>query len=286
MDEELARVDKLLDAVLDKIDVVAIGNEPFIESVPRDRLSGALNTFYETVAAHVIAYRKKRFSSGCRTRLYMGALTHLERPGTRTPATDRWMSFARSIREIEGVDIHPHVDTPDGAKAYLDYVLPRLRDDQKFLATEFSLVNLWKKHLNDTIPGEFARRYELPPDIPVWKVIRDALQHPMPEKQWRDFLSTSPWFERNKHYIRDQVGRFRDTGRLAVATYGVVQATAMARDFGPDKQPWLLNSLYASRTVERREDGLPAQNYGFFDDFRALQRPQDRRPIRTKKVAT
>ncbi|WP_413800891.1 hypothetical protein [Streptomyces iranensis] len=96
--------------------------------------------------------------------------------------------------------------------------LPRLRDGQKFLVTEFSLVQLWKLHLNDTIPARFARRYRLP--------------------------------------------------------YGVTQGAAMTRDFGPDKQPWLLNSLYANRTVERADDGSPAHNYGFFDDFRALQSPQ------------
>jgi hypothetical protein len=286
MAEELARVDKVLHVVLDSVDVLAIGNEPFIESRPRDRRSGALNAFYENVAAHVIAYRKKHFPSSCRTRLYMGALNHLDQPGERTEATDRWLSFTRRTPEIEGVDIHPHVDAPEGVQAYLDYVLPRLRSDQKFLVTEFSLVNLWKQHLSDAIPAQFARRYRLPSDTPVWKVIREALEHPMPEKKWRDFLSMSPWFEDNKHFLREQVGHFRDTERLAVATYGVAQAAAMAGDFGPNKQPWLLNSLYASRTVERRQDGLPAHNYGFFDDFRALQRPQDRRPVRTKRVAT
>ncbi|MGP3986459.1 hypothetical protein [Streptomyces sp. 3N207] len=51
-------------------------------------------------------------------------------------------------------------------------------------------------------------------------------------------------------------------------------------------QPWLLNSLYSNRTVEQPRDGLPARSYGFFDDFRALQRKQDRRPVRLQKVAT
>ncbi|WP_262700449.1 MULTISPECIES: hypothetical protein [Streptomyces] len=278
MDAELARVDKVLHTVLDTVDVLAIGNEPFIESLDQDRGSGALNAFYEHVAEHIIAYRKKHFGSRCRTHLHMGALNHLDKPDKRTRATDRWLSFTRRTPEIEGVDIHPHVSAPEKVKPYLDYILPRLRDDQKFLVTEFSLVQLWKLHLNDTIPARFARRYRLPSDTPVWKLIKEAIEHPFPEEKWRDFLSMSPWFENNKHFLRDQVSHFRDTGRLAVATYGVTQGAAMTRNFGPDKTPWLLNSLYANRTVERADDGSPAHNYGFFDDFRALQRPQDRPP--------
>ncbi|MGW7750254.1 hypothetical protein ACWGK6_01525 [Streptomyces violaceusniger] len=277
MDKELARLDRVLHAVLDTVDVLGIGNEPFIESLPEDRRSGAMNTFYETVAEHIIAYRKKHFPARCRTHLYMGALNHLDKPDERTAATDRWLSFTRRTPEIEGVDIHPHVAAPQRVRPYLDYILPRLRDDQKFLVTEFSLVQLWKLHLRDKIPARFASRYHLPPDTLVWQVIKEAVEHPFPEEKWRDFLAMSPWFENNKHFLRDQVGHFRDTGRLAVATYGVTQGAAMTENFGPDKQPWLLNSLYANRTVERADDGSPAHNYGFFDDFRALQRQQDRR---------
>ncbi|MGW7597808.1 hypothetical protein [Streptomyces antimycoticus] len=98
MTAELARVDQVLHTVLDTVDVLAIGNEPFIESLPQDRSSGAMNTFYETVAEHIIAYQKKHFPSRCRTHLYMGALNHLDKPDEQTAATDRWLSFARRTR--------------------------------------------------------------------------------------------------------------------------------------------------------------------------------------------
>ncbi|MGI5471877.1 hypothetical protein [Streptomyces sp. CA-132043] len=280
MAAELDRVDKVLHAVLDSVDVLAIGNEPFIESLQPDRDSGALNAFYEKVAAHVIAYRKKHFPKGCRTHLYMGALNFLDQPDKRTKATERWLSYTRDTPEIEGVDIHPHVAGPENVQAYLDYVLPRMRKEQKFLVTEFSLVKLWEQHMKDVVPAPYARRYGLPQDTRVWQVIKQAIEHPVPADQWRDFLAMSPWFENHKHFLQNQVRRFRDTGRLAVATYGVTQARAMTENFGPDKQPWLLNSLYANRTVEAPGGGLPAHGYGFFDDFKALQRPQDGRPVK------
>lgn len=285
MDAELARVDKVLDAAMGKVDILAMANEPFIESLKKDH-DGTLNAFYEKVARHVIAYRKKRFGERCRTRLYMGSLNHLDRPDWRTQATERWMTFTRETSEIEGVDIHPHVAAIEDSQRYLDYILPKLRRDQKFLVTEFSLVLLWEQHLRDTIPAEFARRYKLPAGTKVWQVIKQATEHPFPQHKWHDFLSMSPWFETHKHYLRNQIQKFRDTGQLAVATYGVAQAPAMVKDFGPDKQPWLLNSLYSNLTVQEGEGGKPAPSYGFFADFRTLQRAQDHRPVRTAETRT
>ncbi|MEU1801639.1 hypothetical protein [Streptomyces sp. NPDC019937] len=285
MDAELARVDKVLDAAMGKVDILAMANEPFIESLEKDH-HGTLNAFYEKVARHVIAYREEHFGERCRTRLYMGSLNHLDRPDWRTRATERWLTFARETPEIEGVDIHPHVAAIEDSQKYLNYILPKLRRDQKFLVTEFSLVQLWKEHMRDTIPAEFARRYELPADTKVWQVIRQATERPFPQRKWRDFLSMSPWFETHEHYLRSQVQKFRDTGQLAVATYGVAQAPAMVKDFGPGKPPWLLNSLYSNLTVQEGEGGKPARSYGFFDDFRALQRAEDRRPVRTAETTT
>ncbi|MGY1436363.1 hypothetical protein [Streptomyces reniochalinae] len=286
MDTELARVDKVARAVLGKVDILAIGNEPFLESRRADREGPALNRFYEHVAEHLIAYREKHFPQGCRTRLYMGALNHLDNPAERTPATRRWLEFVHDTRELEGVDIHPHVTSLDAAQQYLDYVLPHLRSDQKFLATEFSLVLTWRAHMRDRIPPRFARRYGVAPDTRVWQLLRKAADSPFPQDKWNAFLSMSPWFHGNRHYLRDQVRRFRDTGKLAVATYGVAQGAAMVRDIGPDKHPWMLNSLYATRTVRQGPDGSTGRTHPWFEDFTSLQRKTDRLPVRTGTTAT
>ncbi|WP_245226778.1 hypothetical protein [Streptomyces smyrnaeus] len=279
MEAELARVDKVARAVLGKVDILVIGNEPFLESRRVDRDGPALNRFYEQLAEHVVAYREKHFPGGCPTRLYMGALNRLDDPAEQTAATRRWLDFVHSTREIEGVDIHPHVDSLDAAQEYLDHVVPHLRSDQKFLATEFSLVHNWRAHMRDRIPPGFARRYGIEPETRVWQLLRRAVDNPFPQEKWDAFLAMSPWFHKNRHYLREQVQRFRDTGKLAVATYGVAQADAMVRDIGPAKQPWLLNSLYATRTVRARQDGGPGRTTAWFEDFRELQRDRDRRRL-------
>lgn len=270
MDTELARVDKVLDAVLDKVDLLVIGNEPFLETREEDRAT-LLNPFYEAVAAHVIAGRRKRYGSDCRTRLYMGALNRLEDPGWRTPAVDGWLAHVKATPEIEGVDIHPHVTALDDAEAYTDHVLPRIRSEQRFLATEFSLVHWWKQHWIDPVPAVYASRYGVATRTPVWQEVRDAAANPVSQRRWRDLLMNSPWFASREDYLTDQVRRFRATGRLAVAAYGALQQPPMVRDIEPTKTPWLLNSLYANLVAQPSANGAMAHNPAFFDAFRALQ---------------
>ncbi|WP_051111780.1 hypothetical protein [Sciscionella marina] len=271
MRAEFARLDKVLEAALGKVDILVIGNEPFIECPRPDRNNGALNEFYEAIAGHVIASRTAH-PGGDKTALYLGALTKLDEPGEIGKGTERWMSYVRDTPEIAGTDIHPHVADPAGVDTYLDYIRPRLGPDKKFLATEFSLVHLWQKHLTDRVSAEYAAEYHIRPDTKVWQVIKNALGKPFPQQRWYDLLRTSPWFENNRTFLRDQTEKFRATGRLAVATYGVSPDAAMSENFGPDKQPWLLNSLFASRTVRPLPDGTPAPNYAWLGEFKALQR--------------
>jgi hypothetical protein len=267
----LARLDAVLPLVINKVDILEIGNEPFIESRLEDR-NDTLNVFYETVAQRVIDYRAKlsRRHREPRTRLYMGALNRLDLEANLTPAVERWLSFVKATPELDGVDIHPHVPSADRIPAFLDYVLPRIRPDQTFLVTEFSLVWHWQQHLTDTIPADFADRYEYPTDTLVWELIGDAIAKPFPQHQWDDFLNSSPWFERD--FLVDTVQRFRATGRLAVATYGFRQDDLMTQNWGPNKAPWLFNSVIAPYTVQPDRFGRAGVTTAWLDSFRHLQR--------------
>lgn len=271
MQRELARLDAVLPLVMGKVDILEIGNEPYIESREQDR-DLDLNVFYEAMAAHIIAYRAAHCPGACRTRLYMGALNRLDLKKNLTKSVERWMAYVKATPEIDGVDIHPHVPTIEASKPFLDYVLPRMRADQKFIVTEFSLVWWWQQNMQQPVAPAFADKYQAPRNAQNWQIVKAALETPFPQQQWNDFLSMSPWFENRKHYLRNQMKMFRDTGRLAVATYGFKQGSSMSADFGPTKTPWLINSVFAGRTVRPGADGSAAPNYAWLEDFRALQK--------------
>ncbi|WP_247745685.1 hypothetical protein [Streptomyces oryzae] len=265
----IERVKKVLPTIMDRIDILVIGNEPFLET-RKDQRDRRLNLFYEKIAEYIIAYRAEH--SARKTKLYMGALNHLDWDNGQTGATKRWMTFVKKTKDIEGVDIHPHVTSLAGAQKYLDYILPRMRPEQKFLATEFSLVLLWKEHQTDPVSARFAEKYQDAQGKQVWEVLREATEQPFTQQKWDDFLSMTPWFANNKTYLQDQLEQFRKTERLAVATYGVSQDEAMATNFTARKNPWMLNSLYCPYTVRQSKDGLPGRNRVWIDQFRALQK--------------
>ncbi len=282
MKAELAAVDKVLETVLDKVDILTVGNEPFLETHQEERLT-KLNPFYQEVAKHVIAYREKQFPDGCRTHLYMGALNDLDDPEMISDATREWIEFVNETPQLEGLDIHPHVTSAEAAQKYLDYLLHWLDDDKKFLVTEFSLVHHYANQMTRNIPADFVDCYENELDITretkVWQLLKLAADQRFTQQQWNDFLRMSPWFESRKHFMRDQVRKYRETNQLAVATYGVMQAKAMVTGIDKDKKPWMLNSLYVPLTVQYDEGGELPHNYTVFDDFTSLQREQDRLPV-------
>ncbi|WNO53557.1 hypothetical protein [Stakelama saccharophila] len=270
MKRELARLDQVLPMVMGKVDILEIGNEPFIESRTEDR-DADLNVFYETMARRVIAYREAHCGGECPTRLYMGALNQLQKAGRRTKTAERWMAFVKATPQIAGVDIHPHITDIEESRAFLSYVLPRMRADQSFIATEFSLIWWWNDQMKRPVSPTFAKMYGLPSDTRNWQVIAQALKEPFGKSKWDDFLALSPWFEEHRHYLRAQMKIFRDTGRLDVATYGFKQGSSMSANFGPDKTPWLINSVFAPRTVRPNPDGSAPYGYAWIEDFRALQ---------------
>jgi len=269
--KQLARTDAVLPLVMGKVDMLVIGNEPFIESRKED-WDDNFNEFYERLTKRVIAYRAQYCASSCKTHLYMGALNHMERPAWRTPATERWLAFVKATPELDGVNIHPHIRTIGESKPFLDYILPRMRPEQKFIVTEFSLVWWWQANMEKPAPAAFIAKYGFPTNTQNWHVIQAALKNPFPKEEWDAFLAASPWFETRKHYLRNQMKLFNDTGRLAVATYGFKQGSSMSAQWGPKKVPWLINSVVAGRSVKPNPDGSAAFNYAWIDDFKALQK--------------
>ncbi|GGA84469.1 hypothetical protein GCM10011491_09990 [Brucella endophytica] len=272
MAREMQRVTKLLTAVMGRVDILVIGNEPFIESRRADR-NEKLNAFYEYITKQVIAFRRDNCGANCSTQLYLGALNRLQRAENHTAATDRWVRYAASELDIKGVDIHPHVASIEDSRPFVDYVLQRLRPDQRFLVTEFSLVRHWKKHLTDVAPAGFLSRYDMASNLKVWQVIGAAIKSPFPQEKWNDFLASSPWYESRRNYICNQMALFRATERLAVAAHGYIQGPSAAANWGPDKTPWLLNSVFAQQTVRNWPDGTPGRGYAWIGNFRHCAEP-------------
>ncbi|KAJ5745914.1 hypothetical protein N7520_011096 [Penicillium odoratum] len=265
---ELERLDRILHVVMGKVNILVIGNEPFIEVQP-GQADTRLNIFYETLADTVINFRN---THGGSTRLYMGALNRLDLPAKQTPAVERMLRFIASKPELEGVDLHPHMPTLEGHKLMLEYVLSRIRPDQRFLATEFSLVWHWKKHLADVVSGAFCARYGFPAGIRVHEIISAAMQNPWPYAQWEDFLSQESWYIQRRSFLVNAMKLYRATGRLEVATYSFCPMRFRKLPLPVGGDPWMLNGVYAPSTVQLRPDGSRYENFPWAEEFRKVQK--------------
>lgn len=269
--DELQRLGRLLPVVMGHVDILVIGNEPFIEVKP-NQAGEPLNVFYEKMADAVIGFRNTHREMPSPTRLYMGALNRLDLPVKRTPAVERMLRFIASRRELDGVDLHLHLPTLTAHKAMLDYALPRIRSDQAFLATEFSMIWHWKKHTTDTVSGHFCSKYGCPSGTKAHQVISSAMQNPMPYAQWEEFLRHEPWYIQFQHFIRDAMTLYRATGRLDVATYSFCPMRQRKRPLLATDTPWMLSGVYAPSTVQVQPDGSRYENFPWAEEFRRVQR--------------
>ncbi len=233
MTQELDKLNRLLPVVAGKVDILVIGNEPFIETQPTQ--SGQpLIDFYQTMAKDVIGYWTSHPEAERATRLYMGAFTRLDLSQNRTPAVQWMLRYIASQPELSGPDLHMHMPNFAANQTMLSYVLPWLRPDQKFLVTEFSLVLLWYQHRMDTVSPDFTSRYNLPSSLEVYQFINLALQGPVPD-------------------------------------YAMIQTWTKGQQFTEETMPWLLNPLFASETVRPRENGSAYENFPWAEEFRNLQ---------------
>jgi hypothetical protein len=223
------------------------------------------------MANDVIGYWNSNPDVARTTQLYMGAFTRLDLPQNRTASVQWMLQYIASHQELSGPDLHMHMPDFAANQLMLSYVLPWLRPDQKFLVTEFSLVLLWSQHLSDPVSPAFTSKHNLPSPLEVYQFINLALQNPVPDAEWRDFLESCPWYIEQKEFLSNAYQLFRGTGKLGVADYGMLQSWTKGQQFTAQTTPWLLNALFASATVKPRENGSGFENFPWGKEFTELQ---------------
>lgn len=262
-------LNELLSKVWYQTDLLVIGNEPFIETRIAER-DQRLVDFYIAVSRVVMQFRDRnpdRFVP-----VFVGAFNNLYEETWQTTAVSSLLSFVKNEPGIAGVDLHIHHSEMEQITTALDFVSDRLRDNQKILVTEFSLMKYWRAQLKDTIPGSFAEAWQINPAWQNYRYIDYALKNPRPINEWIAFLQNSVWFESRKHYLKEAHALMTIDPRFLAATYAIRQSYPFSQNFTATTDPWVLNGLFANRTVEL--DPLSGQNqfnYSFIDDFVDLQ---------------
>ncbi len=271
--EELQNQMNMLQTILDKTwgktDIIIVGNEPFIETDAADYGESMLN-YYKEAAQLVKAYGDEHGSKP----IFIGAFDNTYQDRRQNlPIYNEFFDYAENTSWISGVDLHIHHSNPDEMNAALDYAANRIREDQKIIVSEFSLMKHFRSNLNAKIPATFAATYNFSENLRNYQYIDYALKNQVEKAQWEAFLSQSPWFENRKHYLSNSFyDIFSKHDKFFLANYAFRQSYPFNVDYTATTDPWILNGLYANRTVEEDpETGRYQFNYAWADDFIAIQ---------------
>ena len=257
---------QILDRVWGKIDIVVVGNEPFIESMNNDERNTRLAPFYQYMCNRVNEYRTGKENIP----IYFGAFNRLYDNFRDTEGVIQMLDYVKETPWIEGIDLHIHHKNNNEIVSMYSYADARIRDDQKILMTEFSIVFWWQDHIRELIPAEFASKYGYSAEMLVHQYISHALNDRRPKEEWDDFLSMCSWFEERKHYLWDVYELLLQYESFNVATYSY--EISWGNYFDGNSVPWLLNNLIAAVTVEDDpQTGEKQFNYAFIDDFFKIQ---------------
>lgn len=267
MKDYKAFLNLLLNEVWDRTDIIVVGNEPFIESRSAER-NTSLVSFYKEMATEVNSYREGK----SHVPIYLGSFDNMYLERKRIEGVQELLVFAEKQPWLAGISLHIHHAALGQASEAMDYVHNKIRDDQKILITEFSLMKHWRFKMEETIPEAFAEQYGRNKSEMNYQYIDYALKNPVPREEWVDFLSNSYWFENRTEYLWNVYQLFKSYEKFHVATYAIRQSYPFNKDFTSKTDPWLLNGLYANRTVRPDpETGLDQFNYALIDRFIAIQ---------------
>lgn len=260
-------LDKLLEKVWSRTDIIVVGNEPFIESRQSER-DNRLIVFYQEIANHI---RNFRSNSERNIPIYVGAFNNLYLEGWRTEAANDLMSFARNNDWIAGIDLHIHHSGINQINDFIDYAELRIRENQKILISEFSIKDHFRSKMGETIPSDFASRYGFDSNVKNYQYIDYALKNTVDRQEWIDFLSNSYWFENRKNYVANAFERFKSYDKFHIATYALRQSYPFNTDFTANTTPWILNGLFGNRTIQPNpETGQDQFNYAWIENFENL----------------
>lgn len=266
-------IQPLLAKVMPYTDVLIVGNEPFIEAERAD-WNEPLNTFYKAACERTNNYFKL---NNIQKPIFLGAMVELFGTANQNDAGHNSMlAFIKSADYLQGVDIHIHHSATEEITTALNFVKEKIREDQKILVTEFSLMRHWRNNNNGDISAAFLAKANesttdkiFPPPAGVTKnfqYIDYALKNPRPAEEWYAFWENTPYLFNRRNYLCAAYNLFKSDGNVFLTFYALRQSYPLNTDFTVNTDPWVLNGLFMNRSVELL-NGRSQKSYSYFDQF-------------------
>jgi hypothetical protein len=267
-------IDKILERVIAKTDVIVVGNEPFIES-ETSTWDEPLNSFYKAAANRVNQYLRAR---NIQRPIFVGSFDNLYQSGRQGNAgINNLLAWCKATSWVAGIDLHIHHNNNPEITTVINFVNNKIRDNQRIIVTEYSLMKWWRDNMANDLTPQFIAACNasttdniFPPPAgitKVWQYIDYALKNPRKVEEWNAFNQYTPFLEDRKSYLCNSFKLFKSTGKFWLATYGMRQSYPLNADFTATTDPWILNSLFTPRTVELLASGDAQPRYSYLGQF-------------------
>lgn len=271
--EYFAMATRILDRVGPAVDMFKLGNEPALETLDADMRPGAdgvipLVRFTGRLLTECVEPYYRKHPELRRPPVYVGSLQALFEPRMQTlPAVPALIQLAQQNPAVAGLSIHLHIASASDIDAAFRFVRERM-PDKPIIVPEFSLHQLYRKHLGDSLGDssagvEFATAYKRDPKMKLHHWYSLANQHQVSPAEWQAMFESRSWFPR--HFLQTFYDRFNRNG-VVLATYGFVSQYA-PRTVPPDGSAWFVNVIFPFKSLPSGADGMKPPNPLWFDDF-------------------
>lgn len=267
-------IDKVLDRVIAKTDVIVVGNEPFIES-ETSTYNEPLNSFYKAAATRVNQYLTAR---NLQRPIFVGSFDNMYQSGRQgTTGINNLLAWCKATNWVAGIDLHIHHNNNPEITTTINFINDKIRNDQKIIITEYSLMKWWRDNLNNDLTTQFLAAANasitdniFPPPAGItkcWQYIDYALKDPRKVEEWNAFQQNTPFLNDRRDYLCNSFRLFKATNKFWLATYAMRQSYPLNTDFTASTDPWILNSLFTPRTVELLASGDAQPRYAYLAQF-------------------
>jgi hypothetical protein len=270
----IAFIDKILDRVIAKTDVIVVGNEPFIESEAAT-WDEPLNTFYKAAARRVNQYLMAR---SIQRPIFVGSFDNMYQSARQgNVGINNLLAWCKATSWVAGIDLHIHHNNNPEITTALNFINDKIRNDQKIIITEYSLMKWWRDNINLDLTSQFLAATNasttdniFPPPVGItkcWQYIDYALKDPRKVEEWNAFQQNTPWLNDRRDYMCNSFKLFKANPKFWLATYAMRQSYPLNADFTATTDPWILNSLFTPRTVELLPSGDAQPRYAYLNQF-------------------
>jgi hypothetical protein len=270
----IAFIDKILDRVIAKTDVIVVGNEPYIESESAT-WNEPLNTFYKAAATRVNQYLTAR---NIQRPIFVGSFDNMYQSARQGIAgINNLLAWCKSTSWVAGIDLHIHHNNNPEITTTFNFINDKIRNDQKIIITEYSLMKWWRDNITLDLTSQFIAAANasttdniFPPPAGItkcWQYIDYALKNPRTIEEWNAFQQNTPWLNDRRDYMCNSFRLFKANPKFWLATYAMRQSYPLNADFTSTTDPWILNSLFTPRTVALLPSGDAQPRYAYLNQF-------------------